>query len=441
MKKFFIPAIFLCFCLNLSAQMVTVTFTAKFEGVRVQLDSIYIQNLTQPGSKTLYYPDTVLVLGPSSVASHSSPNEFHVSPNVPNPFTGETVFDVYLEREEELSLKVFSLTGHELTHFHGKMPAGKHSFTFFPGAENVYVLMAETKTHRTFMKMICVEAHGASWRLEHTSYATAGYSNRATDDFFVWDMGDNLRFTGFSTLDSVTVGTQSIENDPIFDLTLSFFIFRGISCVEEPYVTDPDGNVYRTVKIGSQCWMAENLKASKYSDFSSIPTVADYNAWSALTTPAHYWFNDGDYTGDSAMYVEIYGMLYNWYAVNTTTNGNKNICPPGWHVPSHTEWLTLVNSLGGTAVAGGKLKERSFFYWNNPNTGATNQTGFSAISAGFRNPDGNFTDYIGTNGHWWSTSEYSATNGLFMGLGHATGSALISNMNKKSGFAVRCVKD
>ena len=122
-------------------------------------------------------------------------------------------------------------------------------------------------------------------------------------------------------------------------------------------VQDIDGNNYLTVTIGTQIWMAENLRTTKYNDGTAIPLVTDNTTWANLTTPAYCWYNNDAKTNGST-----YGALYNWYSVNT-----KKLCPTGWHVPNDTEWTTLTTYLGGTAVAGGKLKETGTAHWYSPN--------------------------------------------------------------------------
>ncbi len=423
------------------SQLVTLTFTAKYEGIYIDLDSIYIQNLTQGGSIMLYYPDTFYVLGPSSVEEITENSGLYVGPAFPNPFEFSANFDVYIARQERILLRVFDLTGRQISAYENNLPQGWHSFSFIAGNNKMNLLSVETNNGREMLKMVGTGSAGSSAYITYNGLISNTFSRKEIQTFFPWDMGDNLRYTGFSTVDSSITGSSTIENDPISDVTLTFFIQRGISCFDEPYITDVDGNVYRTVLVGSKCWMAENLKTSKFNNFDDIPFVADATAWSALTSPGYCWYNDGIYFNDSSVYVETYGLLYNWYAVDPAGNGNRNICPEGWHVPSHSEWLEMVNYLGGSTVAGGKLKDHGMLYWESPNTGATNETGFTALPSGARNPDGSYNDYLGTNGHWWSTSEFNTDYAHFAGLGYASSSVLLGNMNKRLGFTVRCVKD
>jgi len=150
---------------------------------------------------------------------------------------------------------------------------------------------------------------------------------------------------------------------------------------------DIEGNVYPTVNIGTQVWMAENLKTTKYNDGMAMPLVSDNNAWEALKTPGYCWYNN-----DAAANKNRFGALYNWYTVNT-----KKLCPAGWHVPNDKEWTTLRTYLGGEEIAGGKLKETGTTHWTSPNTDATNQTEFTALPGGGRRSNGEFFG-LGTQG-------------------------------------------
>jgi uncharacterized protein (TIGR02145 family) len=196
-------------------------------------------------------------------------------------------------------------------------------------------------------------------------------------------------------------------------------------------VTDFEGNVYNTETIGTQTWMAENLKTTKYNDGTAIPNITDNTAWAGLITEAY-----SDYSNTPSNSI-TYGRLYNWYAVTDS----RNICPTGWHVPTDAEWTTLTTYLGGESVAGGKLKETGLIHWADPNTGATNETGFTALPGGARSFDGTYS-LIGLYDYWWSSTEDSNTP-------LAWGRCVYYNytkvgrsyLNKQNGFSVRCIKD
>jgi uncharacterized protein (TIGR02145 family) len=197
-------------------------------------------------------------------------------------------------------------------------------------------------------------------------------------------------------------------------------------------VTDIEGNIYNTVIIGTQVWMIEGLKATKYNDGTAIPNVVDNTAWSTNTTGAYC-----DYSNTAAN-SNIYGKLYNWYVVASTNV--KKVCPTGWHVPDDSEWTTLITFLGGESLAGGKLKEAGTTHWFNPNSGATNESEFTALPGGYRSGTGTF-GLLGNTGFWWSSAEANATYAWYLYMYYDTSSAIKSDMDKHDGFSVRCVKN
>jgi len=199
-------------------------------------------------------------------------------------------------------------------------------------------------------------------------------------------------------------------------------------------ITDVEGNSYKTVYIGTQQWMGENLKTSKYSDGTTIPNIMDNTQWQNNTTGAWAYYNN-----DAANNAK-YGKLYNWYAVSPTTNGNKNICPTGWHVPTDAEWTVLTDYLGGLSVAGGKMKEVGTTSWNSPNTDATNTSLFTGLPGGSRYETGNYAS-VGTNGIWWSSSESGTVSAWNRYLYYYNGLAYRYNFFKKNGLSVRCLRD
>jgi len=194
-------------------------------------------------------------------------------------------------------------------------------------------------------------------------------------------------------------------------------------------ITDKDGNVYTSVIIGTQEWMVENLKTTKYNDGTDIPLVTDDYEWEVLTTPGYCWY-DNDITNKTP-----YGALYNWYAVNT-----GKLCPTGWHVHTDAEWTTLTTYLGGENVAGGKLKEAGTTHWASPNTGAVDEYDFTALPGGGRDVDGTFL-YFGYEGYWWSATGYSATDAYCWAMYYDYSRIFRNYVSKKVGFSVRCVKN
>lgn len=203
--------------------------------------------------------------------------------------------------------------------------------------------------------------------------------------------------------------------------------------IEVSTVTDIDGNVYTTTVIGAQEWITRNLRTTRYNDGSPIAHVADNSAWALLSTPAFCWYNNAPATYGSA-----YGALYNWYSVSTSSNGGKNLCPEGWRVPTNQDWTTLAEYVGGTTVAGTKLKADSGWYEEG---NGTDDYGFSALPGGFRYwADGRFFD-AGNLGIWWSSTEADSILAWNLDMVYTHGSINQLSVNKNYGFSIRCVKN
>jgi uncharacterized protein (TIGR02145 family) len=201
---------------------------------------------------------------------------------------------------------------------------------------------------------------------------------------------------------------------------------------EPEALTDIDGNIYQVVNIGTQKWMAENLKVTRYRNGDLIGTTAPATLdISSESSPKYQWAYNGNETN-----VATYGRLYTWY----TIADNRKVCPSGWHVPSDTEWETLINFLADPGHEGAKLKEAGISHWESPNSGASNSTGYTALPGGSRTSDGVF-DNNGFYANFWSSESYNATSAGSKNLSYATESVDSFGTNKDSGLAVRCIKD
>jgi len=194
--------------------------------------------------------------------------------------------------------------------------------------------------------------------------------------------------------------------------------------------TDIDGNLYQIVRIGDQVWMAENLKVTHYRNGDEIPTGLDNASWSSTTNGAYAVYDDNESNADT------YGYLYNWFAVDDS----RNIAPEGWHVPTDDEWQTLVDYLGGSSVAGGKLKEEGTTHWNSPNTDATNVSGFTALPGGYRYSIGSYYS-MGYSGYFWSSTEHGSSDAWDRRLGYDSSGVDRGGDDKLDGFSVRCIRD
>jgi uncharacterized protein (TIGR02145 family) len=254
---------------------------------------------------------------------------------------------------------------------------------------------------------------------------------------------DSIRFNGSSTTMEVVLQDGTVESHSISDIQNVNFISAsqhscGATNVHNPNLTygsmtDQQGNVYKTIVIGNQEWMAENLKTSIYRNGEPIATNLTFQEWlnSAITQIGAwaFYYNNSQYDCP-------YGKLYNWYAVSDP----RHVCPSGWHEPTDGEWTTLTDYLGGESVAGGKMKSTGLQYWISPNTDATNESGFSGLPGGSRFSLGEFSN-IGLNGMWWSSSENAIAYGWDRSLNYEDANAVRFPPNKTNGSFVRCVRD
>ncbi|MCU4176449.1 FISUMP domain-containing protein [Carboxylicivirga sp. N1Y90] len=215
-----------------------------------------------------------------------------------------------------------------------------------------------------------------------------------------------------------------VKSDKLVDEVIYTVEVTGNNCEETGTVTDASGNTYKTVKIGTQWWMAENLAVT------NVPLVTNNDQWAVLTTPAYCWYDN------DASYKKPYGALYNWYAVES-----GKLCPSGWHVPSDADWTILIGYLGGATVAGGKLKETGTAHWRSPNIGATNETCFTAVPGGIRHVSGGAYIGIGTEGYWWTTTQDGSFHAMDRWMSYEYSFVGTFRRVKRFGFSVRCVRD
>jgi uncharacterized protein (TIGR02145 family) len=264
--------------------------------------------------------------------------------------------------------------------------------------------------------------------------------NSNGEDGFKIDRKENNGswITSYATLNA----NQETFSENVSDLSNNTYTYRVYAFLDQyesqkaeamtflcgfPFTDSRDGNLYETVEIGTQCWMKQNL--------AYLPSVSP-SANGSQTSP--YYYVNG-YSGTSVTEAkatanyQTYGVLYNWTASLTA-------CPQGWHLPSDSEWDVLVNYLGGDNVAGGKMKEAGTAHWANPNTGATNESGFTGLPGGFRSNYGGFY-YVGKYGNWWSSTEYSSTYAWGRDLFYNLGNVYHNYSNKEYGFSVRCLRD
>jgi uncharacterized protein (TIGR02145 family) len=298
---------------------------------------------------------------------------------------------------------------------------GLHSFRISGINKGIYLLKVTSKNINYSAKLIGQNSNNGSAKIEYVTTLKNNAGSQLKNTSGIVDLpyseGDILLYTS-------TTGQYStiITDAPTTSKTITFDFS---ACI------DADENTYTTVTIGNQVWMAENLKTTKYNDGSSVPLIIDNLEWGNLSTPGYCWYNNDETTNKN-----VCGALYNWHTVNT-----GKLAPVGWHVPDYNEWQSLANYLGRYLVAGGKLKESGSTHWLSPNEGATNESGFSALPAGYRwDFDNSFIDK-GICGVWWSSTDSNASIAWYR-LAHHSNAVLPPGIqSKNAGFSVRCVRN
>jgi uncharacterized protein (TIGR02145 family) len=269
--------------------------------------------------------------------------------------------------------------------------------------------------------------------------------------------------TGPGTLTYTITGTPASSGSAYFSLSIGgqscilsrIVNFNGISGITDHScgaanvhnaaisygsMTDQDGNVYKTCIINNREWMAENLKVSHYRNGDLIPVETSNAGWVNTTSGICSWYNNDSITNHCP-----YGKLYNWHAVADS----RNLCPSGWHVPTDSEYVALINYLDPNANggiqqnnAGGPLKSTGTQYWTAPNADAVNSTGFSGLPGGCRNIDLNgLFNFINGGGYWWSSTPAGSGGAQHILLNLNNGTAARSFTYRRQGDSVRCIRD
>lgn len=288
-----------------------------------------------------------------------------------------------------------------------------------------------------------ITANGVCWSTETNPTLANGTTKDRTDSsifishifglkpvttYYVRAYATNIAGTAYGDQQTFTTGEVPIVFNP--DLTYDS-------------VADFDGNSYRTIQIGTQVWMAENLKTTHYADGTVIPLVKVHEGWRLLTynSKAYCWYNDN-------IAAKMYGAFYTWSAAmngadssSSSPSGVLGVCPTGWHVPSKNEWEILINYLGGSEVAGMKMKEIGTIHWNSDSNGVTNESGFTLLPGGWISNFGDAVS-IGYMAAGWSTTE---TDSPFQHCWavkiNSFNSIEVTGWEKNFGFSVRCIKD
>jgi len=418
-KLLFIMMVFAC--LNASAQNYFLTFAGT--GDANTIDSIQVRNLTQGTILKLSGTDTLQLLGVLEVQNRlNNGNESVLI--YPNPMDQTGFFEFDAPHSGPATIEVFNVSGKRLIQARLDLKKGHQKFRMGNLDFGMNYIEISSSDYRLTGTILCQRKGNETANLEqengNTFYLNGARISTTTSMVKTMQYSDGeLLFikafsASFSSVITLVPTSNALINIPFFDCT------------------DGDGNHYSTVKIGDQVWMAENLKTTRFLNGDTIPNMANGFQWATADSSGYCNHSNNPENATT------YGRLYNWYSVID----NRNLAPAGWHIPTSTEWQTLVDGNGGKYLAGGKLKETGNMHWVSPNSGASNALGFSALPGGNRNDLANFYNK-GINGFWWTQTEITGAGsfGVHFSMYTNTPYCEHANADKHMGFALRCVKD
>ncbi|MFZ4414388.1 MAG: FISUMP domain-containing protein [Bacteroidales bacterium] len=403
---------------NIYSQTYTISFSAI--GAANSVDSVKVENLTHPTIKTWHLGDIFqLVLGTSINETGNNEENLQV---FPNPMQGQAEISFYAKQTGNTTISIYDIAGKKVLQTESKLLQGNQKYQLIGLKQGMYFIniigdayfyTSKLISQNTFQTIAKIEFTGS----ENSTTTTNNLKSTKTTVNMAYTTGDRLLFKGISSNYS-----NIITDIPTASKTITF---NFTAC------SDIDNNNYATVQIGTQIWMAENLKTTHYKNGAAITYPGtDNTAWQNNTTGAYAWYNNNE-----ATYKNTYGALYNWFTVNT-----GNLCPIGWHVPTDAEWTSLTTYLGGESIAGDKLKATTLWI-SSFNNGATNSSGFTALPGGWRDGgSGTYYDVV-VSGGWWSSTDY-ATGGAWLRIVNYYGSYVVrDDFYEPSGFSVRCLRD
>lgn len=418
MKKFTLLLTLVFTFTFLFSQTYQITFSGS--GLSSSVTSVKVWNLTQDTVLTMGGSDTLRLVNTSSINSvRGDKGSMSV---YPNPTDKQATISFYNPLPGRVVTEIYDLAGKPVIQEVANMEYGDHTYTVEGLKAGLYFVTVHIAGTQYSAKLVSLFEGYMSPSLTYSgSNPSITNNSRIAGALSIvqlpYNPGDLLMFKGISGNNSrvvMLVPTQSQNVD-----------FEFVSCV------DMNNQHYAVVTIGTQTWMAENLRATKYKNGTPIPHVSDPNIWGIQFTPAYCWYDN-----DSASSSGTYGALYKWFTIET-----GNLCPTGWHVPTQAEWTTLRNYLGGDSLTGGMMKETGNQHWDSPNTNATNASGFTALPGGLRAAGTGAYLGLGLNGNWWSATGYSTSSAYCYQLNHDEGNLSAVGNNKGNGFSVRCVKD
>ena len=419
MKKY--PFVFSLLLIVVFAQAQDYKISFAGTGESSSIDTVTVENLTQGtnmalgGAEILHLVGTSTGLNPLPVNADKA---FHI---YPNPMTEESTIEFVAIESGIAYIEIFDILGRRVGTVQNRLPIAVHSYIVSGLPSGIYTVRINSQAYAYTGKLISNGSPGRGIKISYKGNnaipeTTQKLKSANSEITMQYTTGDLLKITGSSGKYSTIIMDVPTESKTT--------TFTFIAC------TDADGNNYPVVKIGDQWWMAENLNTTVYNDGTPIPFETDSAIWSNLVAHGYCWYNSNVGNKDT------YGALYNWFTVNS-----GKLAPIGWHVPTDEEMTTLTTYLGGESIAGGKLKESGTTHWNTPNTGATNETGFTALPGGYRGfLDGTYYS-VGNGGYWWSSTEGNASKAWCRYLSSSSSEVISSNNWKGFGFSVRCIRD
>ena len=406
--------------INLQAQDYLISFAGS--GGSTTVATVKVENITQGTSLTMNGSDVLhlmVVIPGIEIVRDNETGKINFYPNPVKDFT-RMQFD--LPTSGETIITMYDISGREIILTQDLLSKGQHSYRIQGIEEGIYFVRINSSNCLLSGRLISSGSQSRNPKMEYEFTDNTAVSPEKQSDskgikaetVMQYTTGDRLKYTAVSDKFSTVMTDIPMESKTT--------TFNFIAC------TDGDGNNYPIVQIGTQTWMAENLKATKLNDGTAIDNVTDASAWSALYNPAYcLWDNN-------AVNKDVYGVLYNWYTVST-----GKLCPSGWHVSTDDDWKALEVNVAGNSDANA-LKETGTTHWPSPNSGATNATGFTALPGGHRGDLGTFYA-LGGNGQFWCSTEYSYTNAWNRGILNEFSEIVRKDNSKLCGYSVRCLKD
>ncbi len=433
MKQFLVLLTIFC-SINLNAQNYLISFTGTGESTTVS--TVKVENLNKGTSLTLNGSDVLQLTLVTNVAIVENRGSSRIM-IYPNPMTDHTTLVIYPSESGDAAISIYDMTGKLIAQKQFYLDKISNEFILSGFNSGLYLISVRGKAYQYSEKLICQNETNESIHIDKVinrqSFDTDIYNKVSKGTLTTVDMGfsegDRFKFTGISGNYSTV-----LIDIPSSDKTI---IFNFMTC------SDGDNNNYPVVTINNHVWMAENLKTTKYSDGTDIPHISSNAGWDGLysNSKAYCWYND-DINNK-----EKYGALYTWTAAmngmvtsELKPSGVQGACPTGWHLPSWPEFSELLTYLGGDLIAGGKLKETGIIHWQSPNSGASNESGFTGLPGGERNNFGVCTT-VTSIGSWWTSTEFSITKAYMFYCSYEL--AYFSQLAdyKEVGNSVRCLKN